>query len=413
MVVTLKAESWIWYSVVMVIVILRFVGRVYHLGSIKRLTIEDYLMVFTTITYTLLIVFLNIEANYPSNNIAPEDFDQIVPAEVPRIIYGSKLVVVVEQLWCATVWGCKACLLLMYSNLTNGLNQNKIVKMVAIYTFGGYIIMEILFFSTWCRPFYNYWSVPPANFECATYQDHLIVNLVFNVTSDLMMLCIPAPILARSKLPIQKKIILCGIFSLGLFVILCAILSKAYSLSLPYGIEWLNWYVREVSVAVMVANIPHCWSLLRKFFHLRAFLDSTKSRLGNSGGISIGRSGLSIGNAVSVGTGTGKGDKSRKGSAWTSSTASKSRKGSNWSQLADGDSKTITSPTESQEHINKGVRGEQQEIPMEIWKEVEVSVASREVNPRRETDLEAGKIENVPQTPGKTKRANSTTFLNV
>jgi hypothetical protein len=39
-----------------------------------------------------------------------------------------------------------------------------------------------------------------------TYHDYLIDNLVFNLTSDLMMLCIPAPILARSRLPIQKYV---------------------------------------------------------------------------------------------------------------------------------------------------------------------------------------------------------------
>jgi hypothetical protein len=100
--------------------------------------------------------------------------------------------------------------------------------------------MEILFFGVWCRPFHNYWSVPAANPQCSTYHDHLIVNTVFNISSDLMMLCIPLPILIRAKLPIQKKLILCVVFSLGIFVIICAVLSKYYSFSLPYGVDWVS-----------------------------------------------------------------------------------------------------------------------------------------------------------------------------
>ena len=100
--------------------------------------------------------------------------------------------------------------------------------------------MELLFFAVWCRPFHNYWSVPAANPQCSTYHDHLVVNTVFNISSDLMMLCIPLPILIRAKLPLQKKLILCIVFSMGIFVIICAVLSKYYSFSLPYGIDWVR-----------------------------------------------------------------------------------------------------------------------------------------------------------------------------
>ena len=51
-------------------------------------------------------------------------------------------------------------------------------------------------------------------------------------------------------------------------------MSKFYSLNYPYGKEWINWYVREVSVAVIVANIPHCWLWLQKTFNLDEFLNN-------------------------------------------------------------------------------------------------------------------------------------------
>jgi hypothetical protein len=54
------------------------------------------------------------------------------------------------------------------------------------------------------------------------------------------MLCIPLPILIRAQLPLRKKLILCIVFSMGIFVIISAVLSKYYSFSLPYGVDWVR-----------------------------------------------------------------------------------------------------------------------------------------------------------------------------
>lgn len=164
----------------------------------------------------------------------------------------------------------------------------------------GYVIMEILFFAVWCRPFPEYWSVPTDNGtfnlcsalyvelstllrlyqteQCSTYHNHLILNTVLNLSSDILMLFIPLPIIIRAKLPIRKKLILTCVFSVGLFTIICAALSKYYSFRLPYGAEWVFWYVREVSTAVIVANVPHCWVLVRKCLNVRDFLSNSTNR---------------------------------------------------------------------------------------------------------------------------------------
>lgn len=43
------------------------------------------------------------------------------------------------------------------------LSQNLAVKFVAAYTAAGFVIMEILYLGVWCRPFNQYWAVPPEN----------------------------------------------------------------------------------------------------------------------------------------------------------------------------------------------------------------------------------------------------------
>jgi hypothetical protein len=86
-----------------------------------------------------------------------------------------------------------------------------------------------------------------------------------------MMLCIPLPLLITSQLPRTRKLILCVLFGLGIFVIMCALLNKYYSFAHPFSPMWEFWYVREASTAVLVANMPMCWPLLRRIFNLKAF----------------------------------------------------------------------------------------------------------------------------------------------
>jgi len=50
---------------------------------------------------------------------------------------------------------------------------------------------------------------------------------------------------------------------------------------------WTYWYVREASTAFFVANIPNCWSLVRKLFHLRSW-NGSSGRTGSNHGYGLG-----------------------------------------------------------------------------------------------------------------------------
>jgi len=221
--------------------------------------------------YTTLVAVMNIVAHYDSNLMLPEDIPLLTPESIRHRIFGSKLVLVVEQSMIMTTWGCKICLLLMYNKLTFGLKQQLAVKIIGGYVIFSLVLMEILYFGVWCRPFHNYWAVPVDNVQCSTALHHLILNAVVNISSDLLMMSIPLPLLMTSKLPRTKKLILCGLFGLGLFVILCAVLNKYYSFAHPFSPMWMFWYIREASTAILVANMPICWALMRRLFNLKAF----------------------------------------------------------------------------------------------------------------------------------------------
>lgn len=111
----------------------------------------------------------------------------------------------------------------------------------------------------------------------------MITVTVFHVSSDLAMLLIPVPMIARTRLPLMRKIILCIIFSLGLLVVLVAILNRYYNFTVENSLVFLVWYNGEASTAVMVANIPFCWTLLRRLFSLDAWSNSTRRSRNASG----------------------------------------------------------------------------------------------------------------------------------
>lgn len=53
------------------------------------------------------------------------------------------------------------------------LSQNRAVKIVAAYVILGFVAMEILYLGVWCRPFTEYWAVPPDNGESRILFTHL------------------------------------------------------------------------------------------------------------------------------------------------------------------------------------------------------------------------------------------------
>ncbi|KAK7177289.1 hypothetical protein PSPO01_16665 [Paraphaeosphaeria sporulosa] len=244
-----------------------------HHGSWKALGVDDYLICVAMVSMTALMGAMHMVVRSSSNLIAPdEDISEFSPDEIQRRIYGSKLALVVEQMQCCTIWLIKACLLLMYKRMTALLPQHKVVIWVSAYTAISFVVMETLYLGVWCRPFSQYWAVPAANPQCSTATNHLITNAVFNISSDLMIIAIPMPLLFKVKLPTKNKAILIGIFLIGTFnEIVAAVLNKYYSFTYPFGLEWTAWYLRESYTAFLCANLPLTYPLVQRIFRLRSW----------------------------------------------------------------------------------------------------------------------------------------------
>lgn len=152
--------------------------------------------------------------------------------------------------------------------------------------------MEVLYFAVWCRPFTQYWAVPPNSSEitfhikifvlipseqCSAATNHLITNAIFNISSDLIILSIPMPLLFKVRLPMKNKIILFIIFVIGAFTIVAAALNKYYSFTHPFGTEWTIWYVPtyEMIVIDLLTSYLHPLQVLTRVLYCNPLRQST------------------------------------------------------------------------------------------------------------------------------------------
>ncbi|KAJ5632487.1 hypothetical protein N7490_008826 [Penicillium lividum] len=286
----LFVEAVVFWSIGVVIYGGRMISRTIANGSIKRLFWDDYVMTATFMIYTTLLVLIQISSRYATNLMDPKDYGRVLsdPQEVRDRIYGSKVVIGLEQCMLFSTWGVKTCMLIFYWRLTQSLRSNLYIKILSIYVALGFVVIMVCYYAVYCRPFSQYWAMPVQNMQCATYQRYSITQAVFNISSDTVMFVIPIPLLIRAQLKKHRKILLLGVMSLGLFTIIAAILNKYFNFASPLTTTYQIWYIREASTAIYVANLMCWWPLLRKLFGLTAF--SYNSNRGQRGQAPINQS---------------------------------------------------------------------------------------------------------------------------
>jgi hypothetical protein len=85
----------------------------------------------------------------------------------------------------------------------------------------------------------------------------------WNISSDLMLLAVPFPIIFKTQLPLKRKIILCCVLCLGVLNIIIAVLNRYYNFSNPNDLGYVYFYVAEVATAMYVGNVPLTWPLVQ------------------------------------------------------------------------------------------------------------------------------------------------------
>ncbi|PYH93415.1 hypothetical protein BO71DRAFT_420082 [Aspergillus ellipticus CBS 707.79] len=257
----LVVQTWIMYSIAMLLFVIRVFARYKRMGF--RFQIEDYLMVVAVGFYTAFAVTnIKIIEGGGSNLYEPYEYASFTAADIAVRVQGSKIEFASENCQLCTIYSLKACMLMVYFRLTSNLWQHRLVKICAAYTFLGWVATELTLFLN-CHPLTGYWTIPPPNTECSTYFRYEIIQCVFNISSDVAILCIILPMFIRAKMPWKTKLPVILVFSMGIVVIACAITSKCFTFKDIYDDSYQFWYLREASIGMYVTNLPFVWSLAR------------------------------------------------------------------------------------------------------------------------------------------------------
>ncbi|KAJ5163380.1 uncharacterized protein N7500_005210 [Penicillium coprophilum] len=283
----LLTEAIVFWAIGLVIYVGRILARIIGNGQgVKRLFLDDYVMTATFAIYTTMLILIQISARYATNLMDPKDYDKVLadPKQVSDRVYGSKIVIGLEQCMLISTWGVKTCMLMLYWRITQNLKSNLYIKILSVYVAIGFVVIMVTYYAVYCRPFSQYWAMPVDNMQCATYQHYSITQAVFNISSDAAMFAVPIPLLIKAQLKMRRKVVLIGVMSLGLFTIIAAILNKFFNFASPLTTTYQIWYIREASTAIYVANLMCWWPLLRKLFGVKAFQYNSNrgQRPGNS-----------------------------------------------------------------------------------------------------------------------------------
>lgn len=153
------------------------------LGSWKRIQVEDYLMLLVFVNtnpfffvlnvsrahagypqafYTILMATINVSAQHATNLLLPGELETLTPDDITDRIYGSKVVILLEQAMLICTWLTKACMLMLYNRLSVRLPHQFAIKCISVYVACGFVAVELAWFLS-CRPLNQYWALPVKN----------------------------------------------------------------------------------------------------------------------------------------------------------------------------------------------------------------------------------------------------------
>ncbi|KAL8731083.1 MAG: hypothetical protein Q9181_004429 [Wetmoreana brouardii] len=215
-------------------------------------------VVFTSIASTAVILrFLAKRMN--RSKISLDDY----------FILASIDLIGVQLAWTLSLMFCKFSLLTFYIHIFAIRTFRYLAYFVAAIV-SGWALSVVLETFLLCRPFAYNWDPSIKDFTCGDRNAAYIGAGSLNIATDLMVLCLPIPMVWNLQIPRRNKIILSVVFGMGLFVCIVSILRLISLVTVSYtDITWtvtdpLLWSMLEPCVGITCACIPLMRPLLSR-----------------------------------------------------------------------------------------------------------------------------------------------------
>ncbi|KAJ5903314.1 hypothetical protein N7504_005697 [Penicillium tannophilum] len=261
-------------GVSMFLIALRIVARWVMVGW-KNFQADDYLMVLAGAVYSMETVAAYAVVDWyhglANSSMTDEQRASLSPDsdEYHWRVGGSKVQVIGWSLYVTTLWLLKVCMLVFYSRLTDGLPFMRIRILISYVSIAVTYVVVLVVILAGCHPMHKNWQIypnPGNGCQLAVAKLHIFFTVILNVITDIELMSIPIPMLAKAKMRWREKARLLVLFSGGLFVMTAGILRCALILTggSRSAAEGATWARRESFVAVAVGNFPMIYPLVRR-----------------------------------------------------------------------------------------------------------------------------------------------------
>ncbi|KAJ4990142.1 hypothetical protein SVAN01_04423 [Stagonosporopsis vannaccii] len=231
---SLLIQSWALYALSLSIVFARLVFRRIMLKAFKNLQSDDWIMVFLMLPVTVFVVL----------TVA------IGKASSPK---QSTYLYILEELQIVIVWLVKACLLVLYWRIFSvafSIVRRRYVQAVSTVCVLSFIITQTSLLSL-CHPTHA------DKVQCPAYYSYTIVSLTFSTLTIVLIMVIPIPFI-----PTPRRLLLGVLMVTSISIMILGILARYYILTAPESQTYLFYYVYEITLLIVFANLPFLTSLV-------------------------------------------------------------------------------------------------------------------------------------------------------
>ncbi|KAK8876747.1 integral membrane protein PTH11 [Apiospora arundinis] len=275
-------EIWTLYGIGSTLIACRLFVRLKMVGF-RGLQPDDYIALWVFVVYTSVsvvghVLILDAGGKHTSQ-LSPQDRINLPESDYALFEYGTKLFLVGETLYMGVVWSLKLCMAFFYRRLVRGLWSEKLI----LPLIGGIcatFLAGIITVYTTCVPVSKQWQILPDPGPLCVPQNPwvMITVLCLNLATDVCILSLPIPVLARMQTTTFRKIGLVFLFGLGAFTMVAAVLRIVSIFVLKQESAGALWSIREDFIAVVVTQAPMVYPLFGRRFWTSAYGTGSASK---------------------------------------------------------------------------------------------------------------------------------------
>ncbi|KAG5932124.1 hypothetical protein E4U59_007719 [Claviceps monticola] len=251
-----QVEAWTEYGIGIVILLGRIAYRMSLVGWDWQG--DDYFAVAAVLFLTGETVMLELIGRWGSIvGMTEAKALALTDDERTSITNGAKADIAGWCLYITLIWCLKGCILFFYRRLTLVTKQKRLVYIAAVACVCSYIA-TIGVVLLRCLPFQRNWQIwPYPGDECGSPNQIFLTLVITNVSTDLLILYIPLPLLWVVQLPLSRKIIYGFWLTTGIFVVAASLLRCVLSIKKSSDVDVSTiWAIRETFVGVISVNAP-------------------------------------------------------------------------------------------------------------------------------------------------------------